>query len=484
MLGAFVIMAIPSRHQQAIRYIAAVAAGGSFALSIYVFIAYYSSPGGYQFVEQYPWLEQLGISLHLGVDGIAVPMVLLTGIVIFTGVFVSWKITNRNKDFFILLLTLVAGVFGVFESINGFFFFFFYEVAVIPMYLLIGVWGSSSIFPTFSRTKEYSAMKLMLVLTAGSVLVWVGLIAAYVEAGVNSFDILVLEQVAFSPEFQNFFFPFFAIGFGVLAGLWPFHTWSPDGHVAAPTAVSMLHAGVLMKLGAFGIIRMGMGLMPHGAETWMPYLILLATMNVIYGAISAMGQKDLKYVIGYSSVSHMGLVIIGFATLNVVGINGAVLQMFAHGIMTALFFALVGSVYDQAHTREIAIFGGLARRMTYVAAGFVIAGLSSLGLPGLAGFVAEFLIFVGTFQTYPIIAIVGIIAAAITAIYILRLLAKAFFGPLNPKWENLEEANRSERFSIAILVFFLVFVGVMPHFFIDVIASGVVPLVARLAGAG
>ena len=330
------------------------------------------------------FLGKDGISLHLAVDGISVPMVLLTGIVIFAGCLVSWNIEYRNKDFFILLLLLVSGVFGVFQSQDLFFFFFFYELAVLPMYLLIGVWGASSNFGTYVRTKEYGAMKLTMYLVGGSVLVFIGIFATFVEAGQGTFDLPVLGQVAYDETFQKTFYPFFMIGFGVLAGLWPFHTWSPDGHVAAPTAVSMLHAGVLMKLGAFGILRVGMSLFPEGAEFWAPALLVLGTTGALYGAISAMGQRDLKYVIGYSSVSHMGYVLMGLATLNPIGVNGAVLQMFAHGVMTALFFAMVGAVYDQAHTREIwtlrragpthAAFRGLLRYRRPIVPGTAGAG--------------------------------------------------------------------------------------------------------------
>ncbi|MEK7282006.1 MAG: NADH-quinone oxidoreductase subunit M, partial [Chloroflexota bacterium] len=359
---------------------------------------------------------------------------------------------------------------------------FFYELAVLPMYLLIGVWGSSSDFGTFIRTKEYGAMKLMIYLVAGSVLVWLALIAVYVESGVGSFDLLTLQDVGFTPLFQRVFFPFFLLGFGVLAGLWPFHTWSPDGHVAAPTAVSMLHAGVLMKLGAYGIIRVGMTLMPEGAQTWMPLLAVLGTVNIIYGAISAMAQTDLKYVVGYSSVSHMGYVLLGLATLSLVGINGAVLQMFSHGIMTALMFALVGFIYDKAHTRDIGVLEGLAKRIGFTAVLFTIAGLASLGLPGLSGFVAELLVLIGTFQTYPLLGVLGVIGATLTAIYILRLLGKVFFGPLNPRWQGLTEAGKIEGFAAVFLALFLIVVGVYPFFLLKVIDSGVMPLIIWVGG--
>jgi len=269
------------------------------------------------------------------------------------------------------------------------------------------------------------------------------------------------------------------VGFVVLAGLWPFHTWTPHGHVAAPTAVSMLHAGVLMKLGAYGIIRVGMFLLPEGADTWMPVLIALGTVNVLYGAISAMAQQDLKYVVGYSSVSHMGYVLMGIATLHPLGVGGAVLQMFSHGIMTALFFALVGVIYDRAHLRDIRVLEGLSKRMGFTASFFAVAGLASLGLPGLSGFVAEFLVFVGTFKTYLPLAVLAVIGAAITAVYILRLLAKAFFGPIGPRWDHLSDASPMEIGAMGILVFVLVFVGVWPLPLMDVINAGVGELLTR-----
>ena len=438
LLGAALIMATPGARITAIRRIATAFALVAMLLSFYVFLRFYIDGDGERFSAAWRWLSlpgpwqfgDIGISLALGVDGIAAPMVLLTGIVMFTGTLVSWSIRAWSKDFFILYFLLLAGVFGVFVALDLFFFFFFYELSVLPMYLLIGVWGSSSRFPKFTRTKEYSAMKLTLYLVAGSVLIWIAFMAIFIEAGLGTFHLQRLAEVEYSPTFQRVFFPFLAIGFGILAGLWPFHTWSPDGHVAAPTAVSMAHAGVLMKLGAFGIIHIGMRLLPEGAAFWMPALVGLGTVNVIYGAISAMGQSDLKYVIGYSSVSHMGYVMMGIATLHPLGLSGATLQMFSHGIMTALFFAVVGVVYDRTHTRDILALNGLAKRMGATAVFFTIAGLTSLGLPGLSGFVAELLVFLGLFQTYPILGALGIIGAAITAVYILRLLAKVFFGPL------------------------------------------------------
>ncbi len=479
---------LPGHRLQHIRVTSAAVAAVLMALTAYVFLVYDHEEGGFQLMREIAWLDSLGVAFSLGVDGISVPMVLLTGIVGLTGVLISWTIQERAKEFFVLFFLLVAGVYGVFVTLDLFFFFFFYELAVMPMYLLIGVWGSSSDFGSFLRPKEYGAMKLMLYLVAGSILVWVALLAVYVDGGIGSFNLLELREVTFSVEFQRIFFPLFMIGFGVLAGLWPFHTWSPDGHVAAPTAVSMLHAGVLMKLGAYGIIRVGIDLLPQGADDWMPVLIILGTINVVYGAVSAMGQRDLKYVIGYSSVSHMGYVLMGFATLNALGVGGAVLQMFSHGIMTALFFALVGVIYERTHVRDIGVLQGLTKRMGLTAAFFAVAGLTSLGLPGLSGFVAEVMVFIGVFQDYPLLGVLGIVGAAITAVYILRLLAKVFFGPFDEQWEGLldggrlKDATRLEAVPAAILVAFLVVVGLYPRPWMDMIDSGVAPILARVAG--
>ena len=480
-IWGLILVFFPKGNTQSIKIYSAATSFFIFLLTIFIFFQYDYQVGGYQFTSEIPWISSLGISFLLGIDGISTPMILLTGIVTFTGVLISWGINVRVKEFFILFFLLVAGVFGVFVSLDLFFFFFFYELAVMPMYLLIGVWGSSSDFGTFLRPKEYGAMKLMLYLVAGSILVWIALIAVYVEAGLGTFSLIALEEFQFSREFQRVFFPMFMIGFGILAGLWPFHTWSPDGHVAAPTSVSMLHAGVLMKLGAYGIIRVGIDLMPQGSVDWMPLLMVLGTINVIYGAVSAMGQKDLKYVIGYSSVSHMGYVLMGLATLNAIGMGGAILQMFSHGIMTALFFALVGAIYDRSHVRDISVLEGLGKRMGTTSAFFAVAGLASLGLPGFSGFIAELMVFIGVFTSYNIIfGVLGIVGAGITAVYILRLLAKVFFGPLDNRWTGLTDMTRLEFFSTSILVFFLVVVGLYPRPWMDMINSGLLPILERL----
>src|SRR5205823_6322611 len=385
--------------------------GASISLiaSLWVYFAYNRAAAGFQFNEQLSLVPSLGINYILAIDGMSALLAVLTSIIIFAGVFASWTVKERSQEFYALLLLLVTGVYGVFVSLDLFVFFLFYEIAVLPMYLLIGIWGSSGFVKpqgifgkamgrTGVGTKEYAAMKLTLYLLFGSAFILVGILALYAEGG-HTFSFLALQQVKFAPAVQRWIFLAFYVGFGILAGIWPLHTWSPDGHASAPTAVSMLHAGVLMKLGAYGVVRLGMGLLPEGAQALAWLVGTVACINVVYGALSAMAQTDLKYVIAYSSVSHMGLVMLGAATLTEAGLNGSVFQMFAHGIMTGLFFALVGLVYEKAHSREIGKMGGFGTVMPGIATAFTMGSLSSLGLPATAGFVAELLTFMGAWRS-------------------------------------------------------------------------------------
>ena len=501
LIGAALIFITPGYLNNIVKYISLIVSFITFLISILIFILYDINSGGVQLLWDWEWLSlkgawalgDKGITLNLGVDGISVMMVLLTGSVMLTGVMASWNIQSRSKDFFILYFLLLAGVFGVFVSYDMFFFFLFYELSVMPMFLLIGYWGSSSDFRTFIRTKEYAAMKLTLFLVAGSVLIWVAIIAIFVQAGLGSFNILEIQKVVddkFPLNFQQINFFMIMIGFGILAGMWPFHTWSPDGHVAAPTSGSMVHAGVLMKLGVFGIIRIGMTFLPEGANSLMPVLMILGCVNVIYGAFSALGQTDLKYVVGYSSVSHMGYVLMGLASMEQLGLTGAVYQMFSHGIMTALFFLAVGAIYHSMHTRDTLILKGLIKKMPYISVFFVLAGLTSLGLPGLSGFAAEILIFLGVFKSYGSLGILfgslAVIGAGITAIYILRLVSKVFFGVPDENKQNINnnlDATKFENIAGIILVGLILFAGLYPLPFIDMITSGVTPLLSNILGA-
>jgi len=327
-------------------------------------------------------------------------------------------------------------------------------------------------------------MKLTLYLFVGSVIALVGALAMYFTSGLGTFDMIALENAGLSVAFQKFWFPFVFMGFAVLGGIWPFHNWSPDGHVAAPTAVSMFHAGVLMKLGAFAALRVGIMLLPEGAKFWMPYVILLTIVNVVYGAYIAMVQTDFKYVIGFSSVSHMGLVAMGFATLNRDGMIGAGVQMFSHGVMTALFFAVVGMIYDRAHTRQIPELGGVSQKMPLVTVAFIIGGLVSMGMPGFSGFIAEFPIFMGVWQFKPWIAILASISIVITASYIIRIISKVFFGKMPEEYaDHIHDVTVLDKVALVLLAGILVLVGIYPAIMVPLVESGVDNILRLLGGA-
>lgn len=480
LLAALVLVLLPGQRKMESRYISLITGAIVLGLSVYIFAAYQVDGSNYQMHLRWMWIENTaflgknGITLYLGVDGISAPLGLLTGIVAFAGALVSWKIDYRPKQFFILYWIFMAGVFGTFFSLDLFFFFFFYELATMPLYLLIGVWGATR--------KEYGAMKLTMMLIGGSSLLWIAIFAVFHDANLGTFDLTVLwhagQNGAFSPTFQKVFFPMFVIGCGFHAALWPVHTWSPDGHGSAPTAVSMLAAGVLMKFGGFGIIRLGIQLLPAGAAFWMPGLMVLGVIGAVYGSVAALTQKDYKLLSGYSSISHMGYVMMGLATMNQIGITGSVMQMFSHGVMTALFFLCIGALYDQAHTRNLPEFGGIARKMPIWAIFFTISGFTAVGLPGLSGFIAEFHIFVGVFQSYPIFGALAILAAAFAAGYVFRMFATVFYGPFNPRWEKLKDISPVEGVAATLLVLAIIAMGVYWSPFTDRIG----PTVALLPG--
>jgi NADH-quinone oxidoreductase subunit M len=474
---AVVILMMPSERHGLIRGLALTGALIAAGLSVVAYFSYDQATAGYQFVEQYTWVPSLGIAYHVGGDGMNLPLVLLTGVVIVTGVLISWGVDDRPREFFAFLFVLATGVFGVFVSLDLFQLFFFYEIAVFPMYLLIAIWG-------WKVTREYAAMKLTLYLFVGSVVALVGALAMYFTSGLGTFNMLALEHAGFSPEFQRFWFPFVFVGFAVLGGLFPFHNWSPDGHVAAPTAVSMFHAGVLMKLGAFAALRVGIMLLPDGARYWAPVILVLATINVIYGAFIASVQTDFKYVIGFSSVSHMGLVMLGFATLNLDGLTGAGLQMFSHGVMTALFFAVVGMVYDRAHTREIPKLGGFSHLMPLVTFAFIVGGLVSMGMPGFSGFVAEFPIFLGLWQVQPIVALIAALGIVITASYIMRVVGGVFFGTMPQDLVgHIGPVRVQDRVALVVLAGLLILIGLYPAVMAPMVQSGAGAVLRVVGGA-
>ncbi|HJC26839.1 MAG TPA: NADH-quinone oxidoreductase subunit M [Candidatus Alistipes stercoravium] len=430
------------------------------------------------FTASHMWYAPLNIHFAVGVDGISVAMLLLSAIIVFTGTFASWQLKNDVKEYFLWFCLLSVGVFGFFISVDLFTMFLFYEVALIPMYLLIGVWGSGR--------KEYSAMKLTLMLMGGSAFLLIGILGIYFGAGARTMNILeiaVLHNIPLAE--QRIWFPLVFIGFGVLGALFPFHTWSPDGHASAPTAVSMLHAGVLMKLGGYGCFRVAMFLLPDAAHELSWIFIVLTTISVVYGALSACVQTDLKYINAYSSVSHCGLVLFALLMMNETAATGAVLQMLSHGLMTALFFALIGMIYGRTHTRDIRQLSGLMKIMPFLAVGYVIAGLANLGLPGLSGFVAEMTIFNGAFMHadtfHRVVTIIACTSIVITAVYILRVVGRILYGTCtNPEHLKLSDASWDERFSVICLIVAVAGMGLAPLWVSDLVRGGVGTVITQL----
>lgn len=430
------------------------------------------------FTASYVWYAPLHIHYAIGVDGISVAMILLSAIIVCTGTFASWRLQPLTKEYFLWFCLLSVGVFGFFISIDLFTMFMFYEIALIPMYLLIGVWGSGR--------KEYAAMKLTLMLMAGSAFLLIGILGIYFGSGgstMNLLEIAALNNIPF--EQQCIWFPLTFLGFGVLGALFPFHTWSPDGHASAPTAVSMLHAGVLMKLGGYGCFRVAMYLMPDAARELSWIFIILTTISVVYGAFSACVQKDLKYINAYSSVSHCGLVLFAILMMNSTASTGAILQMLSHGLMTALFFALIGMIYGRTHTRDIRQLSGLMKVMPFLSVGYVIAGLANLGLPGFSGFIAEMTIFNGAFQNpdafHRTVTIIACASIVITAVYILRVVGKILYGKVtNNEFLKLTDATWDERLTVGILIACVAGLGIAPLWISNMIHDSVLPIISQL----
>jgi len=413
-------------------------------------------------------------------------MILLTAFVMEAAVLVSWAIRPMEKEFFVLLLFLSAGAYGFFVSLDLFTLFFFLEISVIPKFLLIGIWGSGK--------KAYSAMKLALMLMAGSAMVFIGLLGLYYHTGAaagtaglgaaggaggpHSFDWLAIAQMHLPVQVQRVFFPFLFVGFGIFTALFPFHTWVPDGHSSAPTAASMFLAGISMKLGGYGCLRVAVFLMPEAAREYSPVIILLATIAIVYGAFATMMQTDLKYINAYSSVSHCGFILLGIGMLTRTAIAGAVMQMISHGLMTALFFAAIGMIYDRTHTRLVRQLGGLLKIMPFIATVFVLAGLCSLGLPGLSGFVAEITVFMGSWQrtggSYRLATILACASIVITAVYILRATGSSIMGPVkDPGFNNLTDASWNERLAGVLLMVGILAIGVAPFWLNDLLGPGI-----------
>ena len=475
---------LPFKELKQVRMIALVGSSLQLILAFVLLYFYWTerSAGNAAtmlFETNYVWYASLNINYHIGVDGISVAMVLLTSFIVIAGILVSWNVDKLSKEFFFLLLFLSVGAYGFFISLDLFTLFFFLEVAVIPKFLLIGIWGSGK--------KEYSAMKLALMLMGGSALVFVGLVGLYFNTntgnGQHSFDIMQIAAMNISPDVQKLFFPFAFVGFGIFGALFPFHTWVPDGHSSAPTAASMFLAGISMKLGGYGCLRVATFLMPDAAHQYSWIIIVLASIAIIYGAFATMMQTDLKYINAYSSVSHCGFVLLGIGMLTKTAITGAVMQMVSHGLMTALFFACIGMIYDRTHTRQMNQLGGLMKVMPFISTVFVIAGLCSLGLPGFSGFVAEMTVFMGSWQNagdfYRIATIIACASIVVTAVYILRAIGKAIMGPLTPALSingegvaDLLDAQWNEKWAAGLLIIGIIAIGIAPFWLNQLIGPG------------
>ncbi len=501
-VGAVALLFVSNRHALQVRLIAAASAGVSLLGSFHLFFAYDPARGGFQFVQRFEWSKELGIAFYLGVDGIGTTLVLASSILLFAGIFISWHIKDRTKEFYIFLLILAAATIGVYMSLDLFFLYFFYEMSVIPMYLLLGVWGSHTkgyldmtdaeglkkrdsvgfILNFASNSKEYAAMKLTLFLSVGAVVALMGILLIYKFSGLHTFDILVLrEQAKFSGSLATIIWLLIFIGFASIAPIWPLHSWSPVGHAAAPAATSMLHAGVLMKLGHFSIIRVGYEILPETTRELMPIAAVLCIFSILYGGLVAFYAKDTKYVIGYSSSSHMGYVFLGMAALDYISLTGAVLYMFAHALATGMLFAMAGWVYDQTHTREIPSLGGLINRMPFVAACFLVACMASVGMPGTVNFIAEIMILVGSWNKYPLQVIVAVIGIVLTLAYLFRMMRGVFYGSMEAKYSHAHDAvTVVDRLPLLLMIGCSIAFGIFPGRFYDVIRSGVDPLVSRI----
>ena len=486
LLGAPLVTAIALLFVKNVKGVKLISLAGSaiqFILAFVLLFAYRNeriqgSTDDMLFQQNYQWFPSLNINFHVGVDGISIAMILLTAFVVLAGVLISWNIQKMTKEFYFLLILLSFGAYGFFVSLDLFILFFFLEIAVIPKYLLIGIWGSGK--------KEYSANKLALMLMGGSALVLVGMLGIYFAGG-RTFDLLQLSQVSIPVEMQKIIFPFLFIGFGVFTALFPFHTWVPDGHSSAPTAGSMFLAGISMKLGGYGCLRVATFLLPDAAKEYSLIIIILAAIAILYGAFATMMQKDLKYINAYSSVSHCGFVLLGIGMLTKTAITGAVLQMVSHGLMTALFFAVIGMIYERTHTRLVNEMSGLMRTMPFIMTILFIVGLCSLGLPGFSGFVAEMTVFVGAWQNveiaYRLTTVAACMSIVVTAVYILRAIGKTAMGPVtNQGFLQLRDAGWNEKLAAGLLVLGIVAIGIAPFWLNDLINPGSEVIIQKLSG--
>ncbi len=476
-LGALAILCVPGSLRFLIRGLAIVSTLFTMLTAFVLFFSFKTGAPGWQFESLIPWSTALGIQYHVGVDGVNIGLLFMGAVVGFAAACVSWEIKTRDKEFYILLLVMLGGILGAFASLDLFFLYFFHELALIPTFIMIGVWGRG-------ERKNYAAYQITIYLSLGALLVLLGLIALYLKAGANSFDLVEitnhLRQQPMSVAAQNLIFPVLLFGFGILVSLWPFHSWAPLGYASAPTATAMLHAGVLKKFGLYGLLRIAIPLMPDGANSWVGILAWLCLGNILYCGFTAMRQKDLNLVIGNASVAHMGFIFLGLASLNLIGVTGAVMVMVAHGFLAALTFALSGYIYQQTGTLEIERLGGLLRRLPFIGALLMMAMLAGCGVPGFPNFVGEMMVFFGAWSVFKWITVLAVWGAlVIGGVYMLRTIRNVLHGPLAIEWERIADAsNPWRRLPFALLIALLLVFGFFPRLLTDKIKPVAAEIVA------
>lgn len=474
LLGALVILFTPKSRPGAPPWIATLTTGMGLCLGLLLALRFNPLEPGFQFQERHSWIPQIGVQYLLGVDGISVSMVILTLLLSFLACIGSFGIKERRKEYYFLYLLLVTGMLGTFLALDLFFFYVFWEVVLVPMYFLIGIWGGPR--------KEYAAIKFFLYTLAGSLFMLLGILALYFHASPHTFDMLELGKLTYPRLFQQLVFLALFLGFAIKVPIWPFHTWLPDAHVEAPTPISVLLAGVLLKMGTYGFFRISYPLLPEGAVWFQPYLGILAVIGIIYGGFVALAQKDFKKMVAYSSVSHMGFVLLGLAAFTIDGFNGALLQMFNHGTITGGLFLLVGVLYDRSHTRDLDRFGGLGVKMPVYSGILIFFSLASLGLPGLSGFVSEFLCLLGMFPVYRWFVILSCLGIILAATYLLYMIQRVLLGPLNPKWNDLSDINAREIFTLVPLMIPILLIGVYPKIVLNYITPALASLLQKFGG--
>ena len=481
LLAALALVVVPGNYRVPIRAIAVLGTFISAVLAVKMFCQFVPGANGYQFEQQIPWVESLGISYHVGVDGLNVGLILMGAIVAFAAALCSWEIQTREKEFYILLLVMTGGILGAFASLDLFFFYFLHELALVPTFIMIGVWGRG-------EKKNYATFQITLYLSIGALIALIGLIALYLQSAANTFDIpKIIEHAKTNPlavNTQNFIFPLLLFGFGILVSLWPFHSWAPLGYGVAPSPTAMLHAGVLKKFGLYGLIRIALPLLPQAAQSWAHVIAWLCVGNILYVGWVTMRQKDLNLLIGNSSVAHMGFIFLGIASLNLIGVTGAVLIMIAHGFLAALTFALSGYIYKQTGTLEISELGGLCRKLPFIGTALLMAAMAGCGLPGFANFVGEATVFFGAWKMFPAITVIALWGAlVIGGIYMTRAVRNILHGPLPEKWNSLSDANLWRKLPYALLLVSLLVFGFVPKLLTEKVNPDAQKIVAMATGS-